>query len=346
MKSNKFFISRNYKARFSAAGKAKIDCEIAFEKSGIRNVGLTRSVHTSQVANFLFTLIGTLLGLIRLKRSSVLFVQYPTKKYYNIIVAIAKFKKCKVVTIVHDLRSHRKQKVSVDQEINWLNKNDVIISHNKHMTEWLTNRGLTSNVVNLNIFDYLCDINNELHQEPSGNNYGLVFAGVLEKRKNGFLYLLDEMNAQNFSCNLYGIGFNQDELSENSIIDYKGVFPADEIVSRLEGDFGIVWDGISIDECKGSFGEYLKINNPHKTSMYLRAGLPVIIWDKAAMASFVRDNNVGIPVTSLAEVDHVLRELSLEDYKEMKKNAQRISRQLNECHFMKAAIDESLQLLK
>ena len=176
-----------------------------------------------------------------------------------------------------------KQRMDIAREISSLNRNDLIISHNARMTEWLRTNGLTTQVVDLDIFDYHCDSKgNNTTPRAEGDPYRLVFAGVLERRKNDFLYQLDDLGAKSYLCNLYGIGFDPADLPSKSLIHYRGVFPADEIVDRIEGDFGIVWDGISVEECAGSFGEYLKINNPHKTSMYLRAGLPVIIWDQAA----------------------------------------------------------------
>ncbi len=347
MSAAKVFISRNYKARFSAAGKAKIDCEMTLEKYGFQNIGLPRTTYTSTVPNFVMTLVGTLLGLIRLKRSSILCVQYPTKKYYDLIVWVARLKKCKVVTIIHDLRSHRKQRMHVDKEMRSLNRNHLVISHNRYMTAWLRERGLTCGIIDLEIFDYLCDFDAEgVTSLPAAEKrYRLIFAGVLEKRKNGFLYQLDDTQAQNFVCNLYGVGFNAAELTPDSLIDYRGVFPADEIVQRIEGDFGVVWDGISIDECQGSFGEYLKINNPHKTSMYLRAGLPIIIWDKAAMAKLVVEKQVGLAVASLADVDSELKKLSAGDYQTMRNNAQALSKQLGEGAFLSKAMDSALASL-
>jgi len=345
MTEDKVFISRNYKARFSAAGKAKIDCEDALVKNGFKNIGLPRATYTSTLPNFFWTLFGTILGLLRLKRHSILVVQYPTKKYYDFIVQIAKLKHCKVITIIHDLRSHRKQKMHVDKEMASLNKNDVVIAHNSFMTAWLQDHGLTSKTVNLNIFDYLCELKTSSAPTPPRDKFRLVFAGVLEKRKNGFLYSLDALNAKSFTCNLYGIGFNASELPQDSIVNYQGVFPADEIVDRVEGEFGIVWDGTSLDECKGSFGEYLKINNPHKTSMYLRAGLPIIIWDQAAIARFIQDKNVGIAVASLAQVDEALQSVSDDDYREMKKNAESVSQQLGEGAFLTAAVEEAMSQL-
>lgn len=343
MTTSKTFISKCYRSQFGAAAKAKIDCEISLEKMGFKNTGLPRTTATNPVANFFLTLTSVIVGLLRLPKGSTLCIQYPTKKYYKLMVKVAKLKKCQVITVIHDLRSHRKQKMDIEEEIKTLNLNDIVISHNSSMSEWLKSHKLTATLVDLDLFDYLChDRRDQPSLETLPDKYSLVFAGVLEKRKNGFLYGLDEIKAKHFRLNLYGIGFNAKELKDGSIIDYKGFFPADDIVNQLDGHFGIVWDGISIDECAGSFGEYLKINNPHKTSMYLRAGLPIIIWDQAAMAKVILSHNAGVAVSSLAEIDDVLQNLKFEDYKVMKQNAENLSRQLGEGHFLMSAIEKSL----
>lgn len=344
MKYNKrFYISRNYKAQASAAGKAKIDCETSMREAGFQNLGLPQSSFVNPVANFAITLVSTILGLIRLPYGSVLCVQYPTKKYYNFIVHVAKLKQCKVITVIHDLRSHRKQKVAIKKEIECLNKSNVVVSHNACMSRWLRENELNSKLVNLGIFDFYCEID---RQQTMGlsvrKQYSLVFAGVLEKRKNGFIYALDQLPDQGFSFNLYGVGFKQNQVTSDSIINYKGVFPATEIANRVEGDFGLVWDGTSLDMCAGSFGEYLKINNPHKTSMYLRAGLPVIVWDQAAIAKFVVEYNAGITVSSLKDIDTALRQLSCEDYQQMKANAESISRKIGSGFYFKTALEKAL----
>ena len=60
----------------------------------------------------------------------------------------------------------------------------------------------------------------------------------------------------------------------------------------MDQNFGLVWDGTSLDGCNGRYGEYLKFNNPHKTSLYLSCGIPVIIWKEAALADFVEEHKV------------------------------------------------------
>ena len=75
--------------------------------------------------------------------------------------------------------------------------------------------------------------------------------------------------------------------------------------------------------CTGVYGEYLRINNPHKTSLYLASEIPVIIWKEAALAKFIVDNKCGIAVDSLEDIKQALQDLSEEEYNEMKNNAKR-----------------------
>ena len=86
-------------------------------------------------------------------------------------------------------------------------------------------------------------------------------------------------------------------------INYHGSFGVDEIPSKLTRGFGLVWDGDSLDGCRGQSGQYLRYNNPHKLSLYLSSGLPVVIWTGAAEAGFVREHGVGLCVDSLNDLE-------------------------------------------
>ena len=90
----------------------------------------------------------------------------------------------------------------------------------------------------------------------------------------------------------------------------------------------------------GRFGEYTKYNNPHKTSLYLSAGLPVIVWNEAAISEFVLKNNVGITVSNLTEVREILSEMSADDYGIMKKNALEVGKKLRDGFYTKQAIQK------
>ena len=114
----------------------------------------------------------------------------------------------------------------------------------------------------------------------------------------------------------------------------RGAFPADEIPSKLNEGFGLVWDGEGIDGCTGNTGDYLRYNNPHKLSLYLVSGLPVVIWSEAAEAQFVKDNNVGIVVNSIDDFSNAFDELSEQQYYEMVENARKISGKLRNGEYL------------
>ncbi|MBT3589086.1 MAG: hypothetical protein HN507_10605, partial [Flavobacteriaceae bacterium] len=109
--------------------------------------------------------------------------------------------------------------------------------------------------------------------------------------------------------------------------------------------FGLVWDGVSTETCSGQYGAYLKYNNPHKTSLYLLSGLPVIVWDKAAIASFILDNNIGFSVSNLNELNDILKNIKYSDYLLMKANVLKVQEQVKIGQFLKNAVTKALETL-
>ena len=107
----------------------------------------------------------------------------------------------------------------------------------------------------------------------------------------------------------------------------------------------LVWDGDSLNECNGDWGEYLKINNPHKTSFYLRAGIPVIVWSKAAMAPFVKEENVGLVVDSLEQIGERLALIDDKEYAAMKTAAKAMSKRLEQGHYFKEGLKSACKYL-
>ena len=111
---------------------------------------------------------------------------------------------------------------------------------------------------------------------------------------------------------------------------------------NLKGAYGLVWDGDTAKTCSGIFGDYLRINNPHKTSLYLACGIPIITWNKAAIAQYVRKNRVGITVSSLDEINEKLKDVSKDEYNLMRKNAKKCSERVRRGYYLKKAIQEAL----
>ena len=60
-------------------------------------------------------------------------MQYPLKKYYELVCDMAHVRGARVVTLIHDLGSFRRKALSVEREIRRLNHSDVVIAHNESM---------------------------------------------------------------------------------------------------------------------------------------------------------------------------------------------------------------------
>ena len=209
-------------------------------------------------------------------------------------------KKVKFISLVHDVEELRKSLYNnyYKNEFNFmLSVADSIIVHNDTMKAFFIKKGIPENkLVSLKIFDYLMD------KEATSKNViferAISIAGNLDINKSAYIAQLGKLG---ITIHLYGPNFSH-SLEQYKDIQYHGSFPASDIPNQLNSGFGLVWDGNSIDTCSGDFGEYLQYNNPHKLSLYLASGIPVVIWDKAAEADFVRKHNLGICVSSLSEL--------------------------------------------
>ena len=150
----------------------------------------------------------------------------------------------------------------------------------------------------------------------------------------------------NFKLNLYGAGFEAENAKGSEYIKYMGFVQSDQLIATANGHFGLVWDGASIKGCTGAFGEYLQYNNPHKTSLYIRCEIPVIIWRKAALAAFIEREKIGLCIDSLAELDTLLQNLTIEEYMAMKERTKIISKRLAEGYYAKHAITAAVEMLQ
>lgn len=329
----------NYFIEIQSTNKAKNDIDHIVKGMGFCNL-TPMNKKNNMVSRFITKIFGVFRILTLLKRGDILFLQYPMKKFYKMACTFAHLKGAKVVTVIHDLGTFRRHKLTPQQEDKRLSRTDFIIVHNEKMKEHLLHYGCQSLLYSLNIFDYLSQTQPSDYPTPH-HPWSIVYAGGLGRWRNEFLYKL-EPHIQNWILNIYGNGFEEEYAKDWHHIVYHGFLGSEQFVEQIEADFGLVWDGNSINECSGDWGEYLKINNPHKTSFYLRSGIPVIVWSQAAMAPFVREKNIGICVDSLLDINNMLSSLTEEQYQSIKKNAIEMGKALGEGYFIKQAINKAI----
>lgn len=338
------YISQNYRNHTTAGNKAKSDVEQIMLEEGFRNIGLARSEHSSKSVHFLYNLTGVLKASTRLRRGDILFLQYPLKKYFSFICKMAHLHGAKVVALIHDLGSFRRKALTVKKELKRLNNADYIIATNKIMAEKLREMGLDKPMGSLDAWDYLT-ATDPIPTRIYDGDIRLAYAGSVNQRKNAFLWSWGTV-IRDYVVDIYGFGFRMDQVeAPEKFFDHGFVAPED-IIAGMTSDYGVVWDGHSLDSCEGDFGSYLALNTPHKVSLYLRAHLPIIIWDGAAMADFVKENGIGITVASLDEINDRIKQISTEEYFEMRKNVERIASEIASGKFFRKASRQAIEYLE
>ena len=340
------YISRNYYGLSGAGNKAKTDIERTLRGLGARNLGLRTTFYDNKVVAFLLNLVGIVKMMFCIRKGDRLVLQYPVKKYFSFICRVAHWRKASIIVIIHDLMSLHRKRVTLQTELSRLSKGDVIIASNEKMQQWLAAQGLQRPMTALGLFDYLDNVPHESHKTHESHEphaWSLVYAGALVMRKNS--YLLELANkAEHFDLHIYG---NADGLPGIDKAPHAVCYPftpADEFIRNADGDFGLVWDGDSLETCQGDFGEYLRYNSPHKVSFYLRAGLPVIIWREAAVASIIEQEGIGITITSIAELEQRLQTLTTEELEAMRQNVARVSQRLVSGQYFQKALRSALSI--
>lgn len=340
------YISRNYYNQTSAGNKAKIDNEDTVKEMGAINLGILRTVKSNKLLAFSLNLLGIIRACILLQEGDILFLQYPVKKYFSFLCNVARMKGARTISLIHDLGSFRRKKLSAQKEISRLSHSEYIIASNENMKCWLLGHGLQNSVSSLGLFDYRSLSFHEQQAPPSRITHHptVVYAGALNMRKNSFLIELTK-SLNTWDLIIVGNKNSLKDLQDNPHITYRGFLPSEEFIAHIDADFGLVWEGDSLDTCSGDYGNYLRWNSPHKASFYLRAGLPVIIWKEAAVAPVIEKAEIGITINTLNELDTKLAILTPESYQKMKANTAAMAKGLNEGYFLKKALDGFLQNL-
>ena len=288
-------------------------------QQGYKDFTFTVSDNFNRITYYVMLLKNMLGFFFSIKPGSIVGVQYPLLSINNVFrhfIKLAKFKKVYFFCIVHDIHSLRtggKDQAMINQDITNLNQFDRIIVHNQQMLDWLKQNGLQPDAIILEVFDYLSGNFKDNNTDTTGENL-IVYAGNLIKSK--FIYRLHEL--KNCSFNLYGPGYITALAGKESRVKWKGQYSPEQVTKELRGNFGLIWDGESCEACDEILGNYLKYNAPHKFSLYIAAGLPVIAPAGSAIGNFVKANDIGFLINSVYDLDNI--KISSDDYSEMKKN--------------------------
>lgn len=334
-----FFVAQTYAKVANAGSKPSADFEVVLRRNGAQNIGLKGMFVKSGKLWWFMNWVSSRIALLRMPKSSILVFQYPEQRHLDVLIKSAVENRNKIIILIHDINELRG---FPNNHPEWLQKADVVIAHSAEMKHWLKENYCLTKVVELGIFDYITVKNSQtnilLSKRPT-----VVFAGRLDK--SFFITELCVLNP-NIDFIFFGPGFPKSlECLSNAF--YKGVCLPDELPSRLaEYNFGLVWDGNSVNECDGPTGNYVRYNSPYKISSYLAAGIPVLVWRKMAAADFVLKNNIGLALSSLTNLSTEIAALTPIEYQQMRNSVNEISLKLINGEFYENALKNALNIIQ
>ena len=269
----------------------------------------------------------------------LLLVQYPVFPVKGawlarIALHMLQWKGVRTATIVHDMDSLR---LLGGDAARWsdqvlLPAFDRIICHTDRMKEYIVSQGVAAeNVAVLGRFDY----DTRAHMPERTLSHDVCVAGNLRKDKAGWLY---ELPRTKLTWHLWGAGWKGKKSRKD--IHHHGAAEPEKLPGLLEGSFGVVWDGPTPESCRGAYGAYNLLNAPHRLSLYLAAGMPVVVWSGAAIADDVRESGVGLVLDNLLTLPQAIDALTPEDYARMAENARRAGSELRQGQRLLAALAE------
>lgn len=329
----KLYIKETEEGSFNAGFKARVDVDTFLEKKGYSPLNITIfGAKTSAIAKKVRRLAETARLRHSLAGTDELFLQYPLYTYRGktqLLSYLLERHRGPMTILVHDIPGYR-EGGNIDPELMMLMKRKpLVIAHTPAMAARIeADAGIAPGSVKvLNLFDYLTT---DRAEEPSPEGRTIIFAGNL--KECGFLRRLNEIKGLKF--NIYGL--RSDHVRESDTCRYCGKFSPEE-VSKIKGDWGLVWHGPDLETSAGNIGEYLRIIASHKISLYLAAGKPVILWDESSVAQYILDNHLGIAVKSMLDIPAALDALTPEQLELIKTSVKEFSAKLR-CSEMLGAI--------
>lgn len=322
--------------RFNAGSKPRYDALRTMADNGYEVIEVSLRPATLPLYNRLKLYLDFLKSIRGIVAEDEVVIQYPLLFYsdyleYRALKALCR--RCKNVTfLIHDiefLRTGEKYKIEACQ----LNLPSRLIVHS-HKMATAVKRCLKSDVTidALGLFDYYSEAPMLKSERIVNQKNYIAYAGNLQK--SPFLRQLSGIS-EKINWVLYGASWDEKDNRDN--IFYAGKFIPDN-PSILEAGWGLVWDGDTIETCGGVLGNYLRYNSPHKCSLYLSRGMPIIVWKESALASMVEAEHIGITVTSLHELETVISTISDDAYNNMTSNARKVGEKLRKGEYLRTLI--------
>lgn len=282
----------------NGGGKATRDTHLILEQAGWTSFETTR---TGSKPKRVLTFLKNIAQLYCIPKDSVLFVQLPQhgstgKMFLHLIM-----NRFKTIALLHDL-DHLRGLESINEDI--AVKADYLVSTGR-LADHLPPSQKKQTITRLKAWDYLLD---PAHRPVTcDKDAPILYAGNLGPDKAPALYAPSTRKP----FLLYGTRYDTAQTKVKDV--YMGRFDANNPAFDKPVSFGLVWENNN---------PYERLNQPHKFSLYLACGLPLIVWKESFIAGFVQESGCGICIESLDDIDAAKDRVTPEQYAAMRAKAQ------------------------
>ena len=338
---NYYVLTREYDTQHAGA-KAPADIRRVCLDLGFRPVDLpvvpVARLDRRNLKRYVLGPMKLLRLIARARPTDIVLVQHPIVGRLEKRLIPRLCKRCRTIALVHDLDIIRNQEDLAYDDLTFLSNFDVIISQNDKMLSYVAGEIPNAQNVSIDLFDYLTT--RDARVTWSVGPERLYIIGNLNPSKAGYLYEITDVK---LPISAYGPNCQTQKLPVG--VEWKGVLDMHNPAFGAVDGFGVVWDGLSADGLEGVWGRYLLYNTPHKLSMYLMLGMPVIVPSESAVAGFVVDSGIGFAVASLSEVDALIAALTPDAWDRLKQNVLAARRGIMEGAYTRRALRGALTAL-
>lgn len=284
---------------------AKIARDLGFYEIGVYFFD-TKSDSTSELARRMDGMIASV------SQGDVLIAQFPTwnsVEYDDALMTRLCFYGNKVIIFVHDIipLMFPSNRYLLPKVIATLNRAALLILPSQAMYNLLVSEGLTvQNYLIQELWDYETEIP---VQYPRYQNL-IHFPG----NPSRFPFVLD----WNYGVKLHL--YSNDIILENNHLRKFSWRPTEQLIMEMsQGGFGLIWH---LDDDL----EYMSIYCPYKLSIFIAAGIPVIVRRGIANQAELEEKGVIIVVDSLEEAAAIVTHMSSELYDSYCQNVRKLAK--------------------
>lgn len=293
---------------------------------------------TAEISTFAYLIQIAVLSLksfFCMPSKSIILIQYPiysnkaNKSVWLLMKMFTFIKNVKFIAVIQDVE-YLRGKAEKEDEIKLLNCFSGLLLQNDIMKDRLMMDGLSIPSCSIGILDYLVSNRNVLNRQLTKE---ICYTSTTFKEP--FFEELKRLG----NCGMHLFIYSDKKIESIANVSYMGTFSSND-VSNIRGSWGLVWNGMI--HCHESAQEeaYYDFCSPHKASLYLVAGMPVIVKNTMAIAPIVKDFNLGICVDSLSELEETLASISDVEYFGMLSSVRQYSQRLMAGDNLKFAINQ------